>query len=181
MGVPREALPVKPIFGILAASVELLQAAHTALNEQFGVVELTSEPERWTVSSYYCREMGEEIWRQYVALSELMAPGELPAWKITANALEQRWVGERGRAVNLDPGYVAFDKVVLASTKDAAHRVYVGRGIYAEATLRFVRGSFEPWPYSYRDYASPQALGFFNRVRERYRRQIAERRSRPCA
>jgi hypothetical protein len=97
--------------------------------------------------------------------------------KLKTNDLEERWRAAQGRQVNLDPGYVGYTKLVLASTKDASHRVYLGQGIYAEATLQFVRGSFQPWPYTYRDYAEPAAIEFFNRVRERYREEYgADRR-----
>jgi hypothetical protein len=181
VGTPREPPLVKPIAGILAASTSLLAAARESLGGQHGSVELASEPVEWKVSSYYCREMGDEIWRQYVALADLIRPVELVEWKLATNAMERRWRTDRGRSVNLDPGYVALDKLVLASTKDAAHRVYLGRGIYAEATLRFSRGGFSSWPYSYQDYASPAAIGFFNRVRERYRVQLASRRGLPLA
>jgi hypothetical protein len=181
VGTPREPLMVKPIAGILAASISLLVEAREALAGQHGSVELASDPVEWMVSRYYCGEMGNEIWRQYVALAELISPGALVDWKLATNETEGRWRTERGRSVNLDPGYVGLDKLVLASTKDAAHRVYLGRGIYAEATLRFSHGSFTSWPYSYQDYASPAAIGFFNRVRERYRVQLALRRGLPAA
>lgn len=180
MGTPREPPLVKPIAGILAASRALLGEAYEALEGRHGPVELASEPAEWRVSSYYCREMGDEIWRQYVALADLIHPGALVDWKLATNEMEGRWRTERGRSVNLDPGYVGLDKLVLASTKDAAHRVYLGRGIYAEATLRFVHGGFASWPYSYKDYASPPAIDFFNRVRERYHVELASRRGLPC-
>jgi hypothetical protein len=179
VGTPHEPPLVKPIAGILAASTSLLAEAREALEGRHGSVELASEPVEWTVSRYYCREMGDEIWRQYVALADLIQPDALVDWKLATNELERRWCTERGRAVNLDPGYVGLDKLVLASTKDAAHRVYLGRGIYAEATLRFVSGGFVSWPYSYKDYASSPAVEFFNRVRELYRVQLASRPALP--
>ena len=56
---------------------------------------------------------------------------------------DQRWEEEYAaaaghaepRPLNLDPGYLTLGKLVLASTKDFAHRIYLGRGIYAEMTL----------------------------------------------
>jgi hypothetical protein len=113
--------------------------------------------------------MGAEIWRQYLALDALMAPDALADLKRLTNRLEDRWRSERGRAVNIDPGYLDLLRVVLASTKDAAHRVAIAADLYAEATLHFVHGRFAAWPYTYPDYAGDDALDFFTRVREQWR------------
>ncbi len=175
MGSASAPPPVKLIVGILAASTWLLEEARGALSSAIAPVELASEPRRWTESRYYCAEMGDEIWRQFVALAGLAAPADLGELKRRTNALEQSWSGEGGRRVNLDPGYIDLQKLVLASTKDAAQRVYLGNGIYAEATLRFTATGFAAWPYTYADYAAPEALAFFNQARARYR---ADRRTR---
>jgi len=175
VGEPREPTPVKRIVGVLAASRDLLGEARTALENCWARVDMANEPVRWTVSSYYDREMGGEIWRQYLALAGLVRPENLVDWKLKTNELEKAWLTERGRSLNLDPGYVALDKLVLASTKDRAHRVYLAKGIYAEAILCFTKGSFSPWPYSYPDYACAATVDFFNRVRRRYRAELATR------
>ena len=169
MGTPREPPPVKLIAGLLAASPELLEAARAALQDAFGLIDAASSPHPWTVSTYYASEMGDEIWRQFVAFADPLQPGELAGIKERTNALERRWIAETGRRVNIDPGYLDLTKLVLASTKDAAHRIYLGRGIYAEATLYFARGSFAPYGYTYPDYAAPPAIAFFNQVREAWK------------
>lgn len=168
MGTPREPLPVKAIAGLLAASIELLAEARSVLAEHFGTIQLASEPVRWEFGGYR-DEMGAEIWRQYVAFERPMRADELAARKLLANRLEDRWRRGPGRLVNVDPGYVDLNKLVLATTKDAGHRVYVGDGIYAEATLRFERGEFVAFPFTYPDYAGAGARAFFTRVREALR------------
>jgi hypothetical protein len=161
--------PVQPIVGVLAASPELLSAAGAVLAAEVAPIALASEPAAWAQSDYYVGEMGASIWRQYLALDVRMAAEELADLKRLTNRLEDRWRGARGRAVNLDPGYLDLLRVVLASTKDAAHRVAIGAGLYAEATLHFAQGSFHPWPYTYPDYAGVDARDFFTRVRARFR------------
>jgi len=171
---------VKPVVAILAASPELLDEARAALVDSLGKIELTSEPRPWAVSDYYTAELGELPWRQFVAFDTLDDAASLPVRKLQTNELEGRWRRSSGRAVNLDPGYIDLQKLVLASTKDASHRIYLGQGIFAESTLRFVGGRFEPWPYTYPDYAEDGALEFFTRVRARYRAQLrAGRRADP--
>jgi len=161
--------PVQPVAGVLAGSRALLAAAADALTACVAPIAMASAAAPWTHSAYYRDEMGDEIWRQYLAFDALMGPDELADLKRLTNGLEDRWRGPSGRAVNLDPGYLDLLRVVLASTKDAAHRVAIGDGIYGEATLHFVGGRFQAWPYTYPDYGGDDALDFFTRVRERFR------------
>jgi hypothetical protein len=160
---------VQPIAGVLAASPTLLAEAAAALANAVAPIAVASEPAPWTHSAYYEPEMGAPLWRQYLALATRIAPHELAGLKRLTNALEDRWRTAGRRSVNLDPGYVDLLRVVLASTKDAAHRVAIAPDLYAEATLYFARGEFQPWPYTYPDYAGADARAFFTRVRARLR------------
>ncbi len=178
MGMPRQPLPVKLVAGVLAASPRLLEEVRQKLEGQFGTIEAATEPEPWTASQYYCREMGPSLARQYLAFTRAVAPDALVEAKLIANELEGQWKGPRGRLVNIDPGYMDLEKLVLASTKDAPHRVYLGRGVYAEVTLCFVAGSFVPLPHTYPDYAQPRVREFFNRVREAWKRDRREEKPR---
>lgn len=172
MGMALMPKPVKLIAGLLASSDALLLEAHAALSRHWGPVEALSSPVTWDVSTYYRAEMGDAVLRQFISFEQLMAPGKLAAIKQITNDIENTWRSQTGRHVNVDPGYIATTKLVLASTKDAAHRVYLSGGIYAEATLHFSNGSFQPYPYSYRDYAAGDAVAFFNAVRARYLAQL---------
>lgn len=163
---------MKLIAGLLASSEDLLGEAAEALSQRFGPVDAFSIPSRWDLSSYYRNEMGDVIRRQFLSFETLIAPDVLAESKQITNGMEGAWRTGSGRHVNIDPGYVATTKLVLASTKDAAHRVYLNAGIYAEATLHFSNGSFQPYPYSYRDYAAAEAIAFFNRVRTTYLAQL---------
>jgi hypothetical protein len=176
MGRTGESPLVKPVVGILAASVELIEDACSAIAEILGEVEERTDAEPWAVSDYYGAEMGTEIWRCYASLGELAPADRLAAWKLESNRLEERWTAGGKRRVNVDPGYVDLLRLVLASTKDAGHRIYLGGGIFAEVTLRYENGAFRPWPQTYPDYAAPRAVEFFTRVRARCAAQLRERR-----
>jgi hypothetical protein len=76
------------------------------------------------------------------------------------------------RRINLDPGYVDLSKLVLATTKNHQHRLYLGQGVYGEVTLRFTRKSFRPWEWTYPDYRSEHYVQFFNEVRNTYLEQL---------
>jgi len=176
VGTPSQPSPVKLIAGLLSSAPDLLDDVRAALCECFGPVAPVSAPAEWSLSTYYAAEMGASLWRQFVAFEHPVAPGDLADIKCRTNVLERRWHVEARRRVNIDPGLLDLNKVVLASTKDAAHRIYLGDGIYAEATLRFEHGSFRPYPYTYPDYAAPETLAFFNAVRQAWRNHRSGRR-----
>jgi hypothetical protein len=142
MGAVLPPAPVQPIVGVLAASPSLLAEARDAISAAIAPIALASGAAVWTQSDYYRAEMGAALWRQYLALDDTMAPDDLAELKRLTNAME-KCCGARGRAVNLDPGYLDLLRGCWRRP-DAAHRVGVGAGIYAEATLHFVHGCLSP-------------------------------------
>lgn len=172
MGTPHSPSPVKLVVGLLAASDALLSAATHTLCARFGPLDAASAPIDWDASSYYSDEMGAALRRQFLSFEHLVPAGKLAGLKQLTNQMEATWQAPAGRQVNIDPGYIAATKLVLASTKDAAHRVYLSGGMYAEVALHFNNGSFRPHAHSYPDYAAAAAIAFFNRVRSDYLAQL---------
>ena len=164
--------PAKLICGILAASPEWLELGREALAGRFGELDAASEPVPFAFTDYYRDEMGPSILRQFVSFRRLVHPEGLAGIKRTTNEMEAR-LGEGGkRRVNLDPGCLDLSKLVLATTKDATYRVYLGEGIHAQPTLFFRDGSFRSWEWTYPDYRARSAIEFFNRARSGYRREM---------
>jgi hypothetical protein len=144
----------------------------------FGTVDFLSDRLRFDFTAYYAAEMGEGLERQFVAFRRPIRPEQLVDIKLRTNRLEQRSFSARGkRQVNIDPGYLTLSKLVLATTKDHQHRVYLGRGIYAEVTLRFRAGTFAPWDWTYPDYRTPAYIAIFNQLRARL---LTERSAAAC-
>jgi hypothetical protein len=141
MGIARAAQPVKYFAALLAADENLFLEVERDLSLLLGEIETASPILPWTLTDYYKREMGAATMRKFVGFRPIAAPDRLAAVKLAAQELETRYARERGgrrdRRINIDPGYLEVGKVVLATTKNAAHRVYVGAGIYAESTLYF--------------------------------------------
>lgn len=170
MGIPKTPQPVKLFFGLLASSPDRLAEATRHLTYDFSAVELSSEVIEFDLTDYYADEMGSGLLRQWVATTVPILPRELAPIKLHTNRLEALFSVQGKRTVNIDPGYVSLSKVVLATTKDYSHRIYVRDGIYEEVTLVYRRGSgFEPWPWTYPDYRSETAKRFFLAVRESLR------------
>ena len=175
MGKIKEPLPVKLIASLFAGSGELLEEAGVRLIQEFGPIDYESELLPFDHTAYYAAEFGENLRRRFVAFEELVHTGKLAEVKLLTNALEMEWTAEVKRRINIDPGYVSHSKLVLATTKNHAHRIYLGQGVYAEVTLHFRDGAFRGWPWTYPDYASPPLIAIFNQIRGLYVKQLRER------
>ncbi len=170
--------PVKLVVGLLSADRKLLAEAQSALVEGFGAVTLRSPEIPFGFTNYYEKEMGPDLTRQWVGFHGLVEPDQLYDFKLTTGLLEKRFRGPTGRRrVNLDPGVLSLHNLVLASTKDFAHRIYLREGIYAELTLLFQAGKFQPLAWSYPDYQTEVCQEFLLRCRRELLADIARERT----
>ena len=176
MTVPSPPSPVKLFLGLLSNEPVLFQRSITELQSLYGAVDLESDTFPWEMTTYYRQEMGEHLLRKFVTFETLVSPDELAPIKVATNALELSLSGgdtpTSPRRVNLDPGYVDLNKLVLASAKNQAHRIYLSQGIYAEVTLLYYRGAFHPFIYTYPDYQWPETYAFLRRAQNKYREQL---------
>lgn len=175
----KEPSPVKLIVGILASDERCLTAAREAVLASFGPADLVSEVWPFTQTDYYADELGPTVLRQFLSFERLVHPGDLAEIKHRTNAIERQLATSLGlpypRPVNLDPGVIEPSKLILASTKNFAHRIYIGRKMYAEVTLVFDKGHWRPLPYTFPDYHRPEYQEFFSRVRSRLVQQLREK------
>ena len=170
----------KPPKAILICAVmyyddEVYRQAELKLLEKFGVIEERSEVYDFTFSDYYTEEMGENLKKRFLSFRLHFTMDRLAWAKKTSNSVEDiMGIVSKGRIlrrVNIDPGYMTLNKLVLATTKDTDHRIYISEGIYAEVTLRFHKGAFEPFPWTYPDCTTDLAKEFFGRIREKLKTQ----------
>ena len=169
---------VKLLCGMISASSELFDDAAEGMTRTFGPVELAGEVMDFEFTHYYDAEMGSPLKRRLVAFRDCVAPDAIVEAKHATNALEAEFARRAGgrppRPINLDPGYLEASKLVLASMKNFSHRIYLGRGVYAEVTLMYHKGRWEALPWTFPDYASGRYDPFLTRVRSRYREQLRE-------
>ena len=176
MGAITTPQPVKAIIGVLTTEPNRLPTVYAELTHQLGPIDFISDLLPFTSTTYYETEMGPDIQRQFISFERLIDAGTLAEMKLFTNKVEQAYTIRKSegaaRRVNLDAGYICLAKLVLASTKDHAHRIYLCDGIYAEITLRFYRKTFQPWEWSYPDYRLPTYIDIFNQIRKIYRKQL---------
>jgi hypothetical protein len=164
--------PVKLICGLLFNSQADLDAVDRELESRFGPIDSRSPIFDFAFTDYYTAEMGEGLRKRFCAFDDLIIPDALPEIKNAAIEIESGFTASGARMINVDPGYLEESKLVLASTKNFSHRIYLRDSIWAEVTLRFIRGQFVKHDWTYPDYCQELAIEFLNNVRDNYRKQL---------
>jgi Domain of unknown function (DUF4416) len=176
MAAPRPVVPALLVVAAFSRHDDALNWGRERLEHAYGPVGLASDAFAFHHTSYYSGEMGVNLRKQLLAFERLIAPDTLPDIKRHTNALESELAATRAypeeRPLNLDPGYLVLGKFLLATTKDQQHRIYLRDGIFAEVTLRYQAGSWEPWPWTYADYREPFVQEFLLRARDYYRTRL---------
>lgn len=176
MSQPHDPSPAKLMASLFSPEEDLVDQVVQELAEILGPLDWVSPPLMFDRTRYYAREMGWPLHRRFVAASELVPPERLVDIKLRTNLLEEQYTLEGQRRINIDPGYLTAERLILATGKNYLHRVYLGRGIFADLTLLFKRGSFVPLPWTYPDYAEPSLIAMLNALRARYMEQLKEMR-----
>ncbi|MFO7907995.1 MAG: DUF4416 family protein [Planctomycetota bacterium] len=170
----REHEPVLLFLALFSRYDEAIQWGRARASEAWGTIALESERFTFRETRFYESTMGSGLKKVLLAFSTLVDPGELPNRKVATNQWEhlytQEFFGPEPRPLNLDPGYVTEAKLVLASTKDRDHRIYLSRGIFAENTLYYRDGAWRNRPWTYPDYQRSDYHHFLDRCRDVYRR-----------
>ena len=174
MSKPREPDPVKLFVSVIAAAPDLLETAIRELAMRYGDPDYVSEILPFDYTDYYAAELGVTLTRRFVTFERLMRPEELPAIKLEAIALEEKFSEDGARRVNIDPGYLAKQHFILATAKGYDHRPYLGQGIYADLTLVYRKESYRPLDWTYPDYRAEGTIGMLNGLRRRYRMQLKQ-------
>jgi len=175
MGRIKKHPPVKLIIGFIFKEESILNEAKAILVRRFGKIDFESQTLPFVHTNYYEKEFGKDLKRKFTSFTKLVLPYDLPKIKIITNKIESNLSSGSSRLINIDPGYLELAKLILASTKDYKHRIYLKRGIYAEVTLFYQDKTFQSWQWTYPDYRTPEYIAIFNRIRQIYAQQIKGR------
>jgi hypothetical protein len=175
MGTIQKHLPVKLITALTYDPELDIEAIVIKLEKGRSPVDLRSKVFDFSrFTPYYEKEMGRHLKKFFVTFSNLDAPEELPKLKIETNLLEEKYKVNKKRQVNIDPGYITQAKLVLATTKNYSHRIFLGQGIFGDVHMQYQNKSYRPQPWTYPDYRDKENIEFFNTARRRYLEQLAD-------
>ena len=172
MGEIRKKQLVLPFVAAFGSEQRAVDHGLEMLSGVFGEPIFVSQFFRFDeFTDYYEPSMGRVLYKQLWAFRNLWNPENLADLKIATNGFEdeyarrQQGAGSVERPLNLDPGYIDLGKLVLASTKDHSHRIYLRDGIFAEVTLIYTQKTWQKLPWTYPDYQSPDYHEFLNKSR----------------
>ena len=169
MGSVRPFTPVTLVVGVLSTRPYLHESLYLHLESEFGKIALVTDPVAFTFTTYYNEEMHGTPQRFFVVFENLIDPELLASFKGITNNLEARYHDDEGfRAINLDPGIISAENLILATTKNRSHRIPLRNGIYGEVTLLYRNHTFQPLPWTYADYASDDFIALFCKLRHDY-------------
>lgn len=173
MSIPAIPKPAKAFLSVLGARwEEFWPDLRPRLEDVLGPIDYESEPIPFTQTSYYDAELGTPILRRILTFAPPLDMDRLAEIKHATNALEREWANGDRRRFNLDPGYVTQERLVLATGKNFSHRIYLGRGIWADLTLIFHKGDWFDLPWTFPDYATPEIKAHLSRIRDRYKASL---------
>ena len=179
MGEIVEPQSVLLLLAAFSRQREALDWARQRAEAVWGPLGLASERFVFDATDYYEPAMGAGLEKCFFAFQRLIDPGTLAELKHATNAWEREYAESAAHAeprpLNLDPGYITPAKLVLASTKDHAHRLYLRDGIYAEVTLSFRDGRWQPHGWTYPDYRREDYHKFFDECRRHLRSSLPHR------
>ncbi len=151
----------------------MLSKIKPVLVRSFGPIDYESPISDFNHTEYYAEEMGPGLKRVFLAFERLAGLKNICSSKLRTDSIESRFAKAGKRVVNIDPGYLDMSKVVLFSTKDYTHRIYLDKGVFAEVTLFYKEKRYNPWPWTYADYKSADCAVIFEAVRDIYKKQTA--------
>ena len=174
MGEITSFTPEKLIIAVLISKREMLDKLVSILKDNFGPVDYKSKLLEFTYTDYYNLEMGSKIERFFLSFQNLIDPVNLPDIKILTNTIENSFLIDQHRKVNLDPGMLSVKRFILATSKDNGHRIPLQKGIYGEVTLLFINKKFQALPWTYIDYQTEEYSKILKEIRIIYKNNLKE-------
>ncbi len=163
---------VKLFLAAIYREEEILKEALKEFKDRYGNIDLESEAFEFSFTDYYFREMGKPLFKKLFTFENLIDASEIKRVKKFAMEIEEKFSENGRRKVNLDPGYISLDNLVLTTRKNRYQRIYLGDGVFAEVTLILRRNRCEHLHWTYADYRTDLACKFLLKARSILKEQL---------
>ncbi len=177
MGFVKQHPPCLQVIAAFSRHESALEWLWERVAAQLSPIAILSPVFPFTESLYYRSTMGDSLKKQFAILASWYDPADLAQHKLMMHAWEsdlaKSFAFDEERPLNIDPGYMSMTKLVLASTKNREHRIYLRDGIYAEVTLAFRDQHWQPMPWTYPDYQRDDFRVFFHEGRKHLAKNVA--------
>lgn len=168
----KEPNKVKLFTGLIYKPGSAMNDLILKLEEKLGKTEFVSEEIPFEHSTYYYKEMGGGLKRQLLTFRALIKRTDIVEIKTFTNSLEEVFSYEGKRTINIDPGYIAQEHLILATGKGFSHRPYLGNRVYADLTLIYKANEYRTLEWTYPDYGNKEMRTLFKALRAGYVKQL---------
>ncbi len=172
MALPEITQKVKLFFAILIIKTFDIEKIFSIIESNWGKIDYKSKLYNFDITDYYKDEMGENLYRFFVSVENLIKPYEIGTIKMMTNAIESAFLQKNKRPVNIDPGYMDYQKVVLASLKFGGQKIALFEGMYADMVLYYKKGSFITFPWTFPDFKTDKYYKDLLEIRTLYKKQL---------
>ena len=174
-GKPKPGAPVKLLAAVLAGrGVDLESLLFPMLEERFGRIDHRGPAHPFDGTDYYEDEMGPSLNRLVISFEPLCEATDIVQVKLDTAAIEEDLSADGARRVNIDPGYMDYYKIILASFKEGPQKIYLGEGVYADPVLLFFEGEYGPHQWTFPDFKSGVYREDFRAIRALYKKARRE-------
>lgn len=164
---------IKPIAGILTSRADLMEGIISNLAKHFGPADIIGDWHKFDHTRYYEKEMGTDLLRCFVSFSRLVPAGETTDFKRLAMEIETLFCKDNSRLVNIDPGYIDANKLVLVSGKHGGHKIAIAGSAFVDLLLWYDKG-WKPMPWAFPDFRGGEYFQLFTKMRTKYKKQMRE-------
>lgn len=170
----KEPNKVKLFINLIYTPDSAIEELMLKLEERLSKVDFISNEIAFDHSQYYQSEMGGGLLRKLFTFENLIKRTDIIGIKAFTNKLEEVFSYEGNRTINIDPGYIAQEHVILATGKGYSHRPYLGNGVYADLTLIYKKDEYHTLQWTYPDYGNKEMRDLVKSLREKYVSQLAK-------
>ena len=164
--------PVKLFFAVLFKPEKDPENFLPYLERVFSHIDHKSDIFSFDHTDYYTEEMGSSLKRILLSFEKLIQPESLAEIKHLTRVMENHFRVDGKRTLNLDPGYVDYDKIILASAKYGRQKIALENGIYADPTLEFTKHKFSAYPWTFPDFSTELYYKDLLTIRNIYKQQL---------
>ncbi len=168
------ASPVKFIMAFTYSEQHIFQTSLEAFSAMYGNTDVQANEFSFDHTTYYEGEMGDGLKKIFVSFEKLGTIEKLIDLKYLALEVEGKFAVNMKRKINIDPAYLELSKLVVSSTKNFAHRIYIQKDIYGDLQLQYKGKKIVPLDWTFPDYKTETNLAFFTKVRNIYAAQLKE-------
>ena len=151
------------IIAIMYSDKRVYGQVKDILIKEYGEIKAESDEYDFDqFTSFYEKEMGKGLVKRFLIFVKDIEKKDLIEIKNKITEIEKEFLKDENRTINLDPGYINGDELVLASFKSGTnYKEDLGGGVYAHKVLEFKEKNVERFWHTFPDYRVKENQDFF--------------------